>query len=134
MRIYKGQDNTVTVTLVEKTTISPVRYLFAAKSKQQNTYSYCLVTEIGTNLDRCNQFVIKEKTSPVPANGEIELLAGDYSYTFYELTAAQVSALDFNDIDTSLYTLVETKRMQVIAAAEVATEYNKTFTATVYNG
>lgn len=108
MKIIKGQSNTVVCTLLEKTTISNPRYLFAFTSDEKHTTVYTLVgSELSTDTTRYNKFTITETTSPDYSAAEIELSEGEYSYNVFELTAVQAAALDFEDIDTSTYTNVE---------------------------
>lgn len=135
MTIIKAQSNTVVVTLFENTTIDPVRYLFSAYNKGTKVYSYCLVTEQSNHLERFNQFTITEKANPISANSEIELSVGDYSYYFYQLTPTQASAINFNAINTSTYTLVETMKLRVLKSTNTSdTQYVSSVTDTAYAG
>jgi hypothetical protein len=133
MKLIKGQANTVVVTLTENTTLNPVRYLLQLKNKNKLTLHYCLVTEISINLDRNNEFVVSETDTPTPANGQISLSAGDYIYTFYQMTPAQAAAINFNAIDTSIYTAVETMNCKVYKQpAVINTSYEHTEINTTY--
>lgn len=124
MRLTANTSNVVIATLAEKTTILDVRYLFCAVGKDENTYKYCLVTDTSTNKSRYNEFTITLTSSPVPANGEIDLTESDYDYSFYELTQAQAASINFNNVDLSLYGLVETMRLEVVDNTNnTSTEY-----------
>lgn len=127
--------NTVIATLAEKTTILDVRYLFCTKGKDENTYKYCLVTDTSDNKSRYNEFTITLTSTPVPANGEINLTESDYDYFFYELTQSQAASINFNNVDLSLYGLVETMRLQVVDNTNnTSTEYVLTEDEGSYEG
>jgi hypothetical protein len=128
--------NTIYPTLLEKTTISNPRYLFAFMNKETMEFKYCLVTEIGTHLERNNEFVVTLNSNPTPTSGQVNLVEGDYIYTAYELTSVQAAALNFNSIDTSSYTAVESMKVRVVNASNNAnTSYTEaTRTNTVYEG
>lgn len=84
--INKNSTNYVGLTLKEKTTISPVYYLFEFIHTISNSKDYCICTELSESdkIDRCNKFLITEKPSPVNTSGEISLINGDYVYNVYE--------------------------------------------------
>lgn len=135
--LFKNTANTIFVTLSEKTTISDPNYLFEFKSKQTNVSAFCLVgTDLTASLERGNKFVITEKTSPAPEDSEVELLVGQYIYTAYQLSDAQVSALNFSSIDTTLYGIVEGPcQMRVKEITTPNTFYTSApLTNTVYEG
>lgn len=137
MILITGQANTVTVTLTEKTTISPVTYLFAFYNKESLTYEYCLVSELSTNLARYNQFTITlTSNNPDPETGEVDLVEGDYIYRVFQLTNSQVLNIDFEDVDLSEYTEVEEMKCRVINSANnLNTQYSPASNSnTVYEG
>lgn len=135
MELTANTSNTVVATLAEKTTLLNVRYLFCAVGKDENTTSYCLVTDTSDNKIRYNQFNITLKSNPIPENGEINLTESDYDYFFYQLTPAQASSIDFNNVDLSQYGLVETMRLQVVDNTNnTSTEYVLTENDRAYEG
>lgn len=84
--LNKNQSNTINPTLFELTTVSPAFYLFEFINQQTKKKTYCIPTELSIELQRYNEFIIIEKTSPNPLNGEVELSAGSYDYNVYEQT------------------------------------------------
>lgn len=87
--INRNSANTLTPTCYEKTTIVNPTYLWEFYNVASKTYVYCISTDISTTVERYNEFVITEtgSTTPVPLNGEVSLVAGDYEYTIYEQTS-----------------------------------------------
>ena len=80
--------NRITPTLYEKTTLSPVYYLFEFISRTRFTKSYCIPTELSVELLRYNKFNIEDKLSPNPLNGEVNLRPGQYDYNVYEQSSS----------------------------------------------
>jgi hypothetical protein len=136
VKLTKGQVNTVVVTLFEKTTIDPANYLFAVKAKDTKSFTYFLSgADTSTALGRYNRFDIEEKASPDLSNGEVELSEGEYTYYVYQLTDAQVTAIDFNSVDLSIYgdPVEGPKILRVYDNTNnLNTEYNTSATNTVY--
>jgi len=133
--INKNSANYITVTVTEYTTIVDARYLFEAKNKESKVYNYCLLGSDLSNHDHFNEFIVTEKALPSQSASQIELSVGQYIYTIYELTAAQASALNFNSIDTTIYTVVEGP-CQARCIGDVTTNeiYQKTVTNDIYEG
>jgi len=105
--ITKNTVNTVIVTLTENVTISNPNFIFEFRNKETELYSYCLVGADTLTSSTRNGFEIEDKTSPNPLLSQVNLSVGDYVYKVYELSSSQVSALNFNSIDTSSYNSVE---------------------------
>lgn len=82
--LNKNSTNKVALTLLEKTTLSPVYYLIEFISKQTFTKFYCIVTELSTELVRSNIFNITDTPSPNPLAGQVDLVPGQYDYNAYE--------------------------------------------------
>jgi hypothetical protein len=88
LKITKNQANNLIVTLREKTTINPVYYLLALRSKDDLTTKVVRLTgNTSLNTERYDRFVLTE----VPfaqedlENAKINLQAGfQYDYTFYQ--------------------------------------------------
>ena len=127
--INKGQSNTVVVTLKEKTTLITVFYLFEFKNTASGEKKYCVVSELSSELERYNKFLITEKTSPTSINGEIELAIGDYVYKIYEQD-------DETNLNPTGLTIVETG---FASCVDLTTNLNKEYefgilSNKVYNG
>jgi hypothetical protein len=128
LTINKGAQNSIVVTLTEKTTLDPVYYLFEFIDTT-GTNKYCIVAEQSGFLERFNEFAITETTNPDNENGEVELMVGDYVYNVYE----QSSTLN---LDPSGLTLVETGNAKCV---DDSINTNKIYTSgslvnKVYNG
>lgn len=88
IKLNKSSSNTITPTLFEKTTLSPVYYLFEFQNSQTKSLSYCIPTELSNELLRYNKFTITDTASPNPLNGEVNLSRGTYYYTVYEQSSS----------------------------------------------
>jgi len=86
--ITKNTANTITPTLFEKTTLSPVYYLFEFINVQTKAKSYCIPTELSTELYRYNKFIITDTPSPVATSGQVNLSPGSYDYKVYEQSSS----------------------------------------------
>jgi len=94
-----GVANKVALTLTEKTTIlSDPYYLFRVVNDDTNTELIFTATDVSTNTNRYNEFLIEVNLSPEDLlDGKIELTTkGYYKYYIYE----QVSPtnLDLNNV------------------------------------
>jgi VCBS repeat-containing protein len=127
--ITKGQANTVTVTLKEKTTITNAYYLWEFISKASGEKKYCIQpTDLSQYKDRYNQFIITEKASPNPIAGEVTLATtGEWSYNVYEQASA-------SNLSPTGKTIVESGLVKVIGTATTDTQYTRTVTTAVYGG
>lgn len=86
--LNRNSNNTLCPTLFENTTISVPKYLWQFDNTAGSFY--CIATELGTQLTRNNEFIIKEvgTATPNPLLGEVKLKTGDYTYTIYEQVSA----------------------------------------------
>jgi VCBS repeat-containing protein len=127
--INKGQSNTVTVTLKEKTTISNAYYLWEWISKASGEKKYCIQPiDLSAYKDRYNQFTITEKANPNPIAGEVTLtITGEWTYNVYEQASA-------TNLSPTGKTIVESGIVQVIGTATTDTQYTRTVTTAVYGG
>lgn len=127
--INKGQSNTVTVTLKEKTTIANAYYLWEWISKASGEKKYCIQpTDLSAYKDRFNQFTITETNSPNPIAGQVTLpTTGEWTYNVYEQASA-------TDLSPTGKTIVESGLVQVIGTATTDTQYTRTVTTAVYGG
>lgn len=125
--INKGQSNTVTVTLKEKTTISNAYYLWEFISKASGEKKYCIQpVDLSQYTDRYNQFTITEKTNPNPIAGEVTLATtGEWQYNVYQQASS-------TNLSPTGKTIVESGLVQVIGTATTDTQYTRTVTTAVY--
>lgn len=115
-------------TLFEKTTLSPVVYLFEFISKGSLTPKYCIASDISTSVNRYNEFVIKDTPSPNPLLGEVNLSTGEYVYNIYQ----QSSSTNLNPTGLKL---VESERLYVKISGTAPVEYtNNDLTNVEYSG
>lgn len=106
--IKKNSVNLVLLTLLEKTTIDPVFYLFEFwKEGSPGTRKTFLSNDSSTNTGRYNEFYIEENTTEDTLNGIISLETGDWFYNVYEQSSST------NLIVASSGGLVENGRVQV---------------------
>ena len=106
--INKDSANIVTVTVTEITTLADPNYLIEFKDKLTKEYNYCLLgVNRSDHTDRFDEFLITDIDPPSPLLSQVHLNEGQHIYNIYELTDAQVTALNFNAIDVTEYNLVE---------------------------
>ena len=83
IHLTKNSTETVTVTLSEKESTSFTHYLFEFENVQSRAKFYLIQTDIATNPNRWNKFLITEGTDD-PTNGQVILgNVGQYYYTIY---------------------------------------------------
>ena len=124
--LNKSSANTITPTLFEKTTLSPVYYLFEFKNTQTKALSYCIPTELSNELLRYNKFIITDTANPNPLLGQVNLSSGTYSYIVYE----QLSSTNLNPTGLNI---VEDGICRVYGTPITNTEYpSATVTNTQY--
>lgn len=116
-QIVKGQINKVVVTLYEKTTLSPVYYLFEFIPKGTKVPTYCIASEDSTQLQRYNRFLITETDAPNPLNGEVSLPPGEAYYNVYQQSSS-------TNLDPAGLTIVESKLTFVIKSSTPAVQYS----------
>ncbi len=120
----------VVLTLTEKSTLAAPVYLFEFINRQTAVKSYFIAEDISGFQQRFNKFIIVEKETPDPLEGEIELiLTGQYSYNVYE----QESETNLNP--SLALGIVETGKVTVTGSITPVPEYTPdNNTTTVYNG
>jgi hypothetical protein len=123
--INKGESNTVVLTLKEKTTLSPVYYLFEFINDLTHVSYFFIPTDISEFPDRYNKFLITEGSE-----GDIELgLSGYYKYVIRE----QASSSNIDPDESG--EIVETGKVKVIGDAVTNTTYDEQVkTNIVYGG
>ena len=127
--INKSASNDIILTLTEKSLLVNPTYLFEFENEQYHTFTYCIGTDLSTELQRYNEFTIIEQTTPNPLLGQINLIEGNYKYNIYE----QVSTTNLNP--TGL-TVVETGYTKCINTTTYVPTYytGATLTNTAYEG
>lgn len=128
IRILKGQNNLIVVTLLEKTTLTIPTYLF----KFTNDLTHQVVKFIATNQSdatyRYDRFLITETSGATNVSSGVITLnpTGFWSYAIFE----QTSTTNLNeDLTTGV---VETGKVQVIGSETNIPKYNnnlKTYVA-----
>lgn len=128
--IHQGQDNTVAVTLYEKTTIAAadVHYLFKFFNQETKTSQYCIPTDTSDFISRYNKFTITENDAPDPLTGEVSLKpTGQWHYYVYEQEST-------TNLDPTGLTLVESGICRVEKVVTGPVEYDdQPTTWTIYN-
>lgn len=128
--INKAAANTVVLTLAEKTTLSPVNYLFEFYDETSKVSHYFIAADTSSYVYRYNQFVITEKASPNPLAGEVQMSRdGLWSYIIREQASS-------TNLDPALSgAVVERGKIKVLGTAETEYTYTPTTdTKPVYNG
>ena len=124
----KNTTNTITLRLYSKTTVSPVYYLFEFENDQTHDKSYCIPTELSTELLSYNRFHIQETTNPTALSGQVNLTPGNYTYRVYEQTSS-------TNLNPSNATEIEEDCCQVNDDTTYTnTDYTPTLTNTTYEG
>lgn len=118
MLLQKATNNTnIALTLYEKTTLSPVYYLFEFQNDQTKVKYYQIFTDVSTTgsaRERANLFNIEVVNSGSGANKIILGNAGLYNYTIYEQSSS-------SNLDPAGLTVVERGKMRLIGTE--ATQY-----------
>jgi len=128
LKFNKASANTIVVTLKEKTTLSPVYYLWQFESKQSGVKRYCIATDISQYKDRYNEFVITETSTPTPTNGQISLAeGGEWNYTVYEQSSN-------SNLNPTGLTVVERGIAKVIPTPTTEYVHTPNNTVAIYNG
>lgn len=111
MILQKATNNTnVALTLYEKTTLSPVYYLFEFQNDQTKVKYYQIFTDVsvaGSARERSNLFNIEVINSGSGANKIILGNRGLYHYTIYEQSSS-------SNLDPTGLTIVERGQMRLI--------------------
>jgi hypothetical protein len=128
MIIQKNTVNTCVFSLAERTTLTPVYYLFAFKNTQDDTVLTFTCTDISVNKLRYNEFEIEETQSEDRLTGKITLdLTGSYTYEIYEQSSS--TNLDL----ASTGNLVEIGKIDVKGAEVEDETFTETRTIGVFN-
>lgn len=128
MIIQKNTVNTCVFSLAERTTLTPVYYLFAFTNTQDDTVLTFTCTDISVNKLRYNEFEIEETQSEDRLTGKITLdLLGSYTYEIYEQSSS--TNLDL----ASTGNLVEIGRIDVKGAEVTDETFTETRTIGVFN-
>jgi hypothetical protein len=94
--LYKGQSNTVVLTLNEKATNTSYDVLF--EFINETTGSTKLFTAQDTSsVERYNEFVITESDTENLYNGTVKLESGQWKYTVYEMPLASPNSITKSD-------------------------------------
>lgn len=122
--LQKNTANTVVVTVTEASTIDNAKYLFEFLNVTSNTKTYCIPTNISTQKQRYDKFIITEKTNPNNLNGEIRLEhEGDYYYKIYEQSSS-------TNLDPTGLTMVEQGIAKILNSAQQTTIIDDSYEAT----
>lgn len=118
--VNQGVENTVDLTLSEKSTISAPFYLFVFKNDTTKDFVRKVIADVSVYKRRYNRFVFTEGT-------DITLTpTGYWHYKIYEQTS-------HTNTDESLSTtLVEEGKVNVIGSATVHAKHSVTRTYTAY--
>ena len=128
MIIQKNTVNTCVFSLAEKTTLTPVYYLFAFKNTQNDDVLTFTCTDISVNKLRYNEFEIEETQSEDRLNGKITLdLLGSYTYEIYEQSS------NTNLVIANAGNLVEIGRIDVKGTVTEDETFTETRTIAVFN-
>lgn len=120
--INKNANNYITVTLLEKTTLSSPTYLFKFTSDITGTIVRFIATNTSSYTYRYDQFLITETSGTTNlTSGVIELdPVGSWSYTIYE----QTSTTNLNEAEAT--GIVETGKVKVVGAQTFPAEFDNT--------
>ena len=128
MIIQKNTVNTCVFSLAEKTTLTPVYYLFEFTNSQDDTILTFTATDISINKLRYNEFEIEETASEDRLTGKITLdLLGSYTYSIYEQSSAT------NLVVANAGGLVEIGRIDVKGTVAEDETFTETRTIAVFN-
>lgn len=128
--INKNQNNYITVTLQEKTTLDTPYYLFKFKNDVQGNVVRFTAQDISAYPDRFNQFLITETSGTTNlTSGVIELEpAGFWTYTIFE----QSSSTNLDESSTT--SVVEVGKVRVVGSITNYQKYGEARTYTSYDG
>lgn len=100
MHTFASGVNTMTVEVIENTTIPNAEYLFIYVHDLSNKKVACTSSEITVDGIR-SQFEITLTSSPDPLQGEVEFeYFGFYHYYIYQKTSAEIAAFDYANVDS----------------------------------
>ena len=129
MIIKKNTVNTCIFSLSEKTTLTPVYYLFEFTCVQDGSITLFLATDISTNKPSYNEFLIEETTSVDLLNSKINLpLIGSYTYKVYEQSSST------NLVVANSGSEVDNGKIDLIEDPDVTPSFTDNRTIKVFNG
>ena len=106
--LTKNSSNTAFITLYDLVTLNSPKFLFEFENEQYHTKSYCIPTDIGTELSRGSEFVITETTNPNALSGQVELLEGSYILKIYEqLSTTNLNPSGLNCVKTDICQVID---------------------------
>lgn len=128
LRILKNNDNIITVTLTEKSTLPNPIYLFKFINQTSNVAYWFISEDTSLFKQRYNQFQLLETVDINPIdtlNGIIELgFEGRYDYEIYQTTLNNLDGLDSaEDAISFIDKTVEVGIVDVVFAAEEYAKY-----------
>jgi len=89
LKIIRGQANTVITTFTERTTLSPVYYLWRVKREQGlDEKTFITPTDLSSYTSRFNKFTITESDTENVTNGTVKLTSGRYYYWVYQQSSS----------------------------------------------
>ena len=125
IRLTRAAVNDVVVTLTEKGTAA--HYLFGFFSHTTHETEYCIEQDTSAHPERYNKFEITETASPTAADGEVELIEGEYRYVIYANSSS-------TNIDPTGLTELESGLCTVTATETILASYDPTETIAAYEG
>ncbi len=129
MIIKKNTINTCIFSLSEKTTLTPVYYLFELTCVQDGTITLFTATDISNNKFSYNEFLIEETESVDLLNGKINLpLIGSYTFRVFEQSSGT------NLIVANSGSEVDNGKIDLIEDTEVTPSFTDNRTIKVFNG
>jgi hypothetical protein len=138
LRILKNNDNAITVTLTEKSTLPNPIYLFKFVNQTSNVAYWFISQDTSLFKQRYNRFQLLETVDINPINtlnGSVTLgFEGRYDYEIYQTTLTNLDGLDSaEDAIPFIDKTVEVGLVDVVFAAENITKYQvETETNIVY--
>lgn len=127
--VNKGANNTLIVTLTEKSDVTYPYYLFQFTSDVTQSSKYFICQDLSTQQQRYNEFLVTESATEVLTSGTVELLpTGQYTYRVF----GQYSSTNLSPANSDS-TELECGRAKVIGTSIEYIENNGTSsTYTVY--
>ena len=87
--ITRGANNTITLTLTERVTLTTPYFLVRAESRRTREIKrFILASNLSGSTERYDQFTLTESTTEVLTSGTVTLTAGDWWYKVYEQTSS----------------------------------------------
>lgn len=108
--IKKGQENYIVVTVSDRSILNnPFNLIIFYNKFNPDVERSCVIENISNNRLRYDEFIIEEISNPDNLEGQIFLLAGEWSYEIYE---SSIKTLDISDttgvvLETGLVIVIE---------------------------